>query len=414
MQWPVSQFSQQFAILGGNLLEWCEFSLYGFFSAVFAEVFFPTSSTFLSLLLTFASLASAFLMRPIGGLVLGRLGDRLGRRKILIISSLCMTLITLAIGLLPAYATIGIWSPIILTGLRLLGGFAISSELTGATLYQMERSERGSNKNFLAALVQSGMFIGSFISSFSVFLLSLFLSQQSLMAGWWRVLYLLAACVGVVVTLLRLQLPELPRQQHSTQAWCQLLNHWPQAIRGFFLPAAATAGLYFIIYQISYITHLIHYQYRYAMLVTVLSNLALALALPVFGKLANRLGLYRQTQWGIILLAVMVIPLFYLMSRQQLWLVTIGQLLFVLLLSPYLSINTAMLASIFPQQYRYALTAFILNFSIAIFGATTPMVSLLLIKYLHTPLAPGVYYLALCLVVLLALLCRRSGTVGAD
>ena len=393
---------QTFAITGGNALEWYDFSIYGYLSLVIADKFFPADNLYLSLLLTFTTYAISFLMRPIGGFVLGRLGDKISRKLILLISITAVSIFTLLIGLLPSYQRIGITAPILLISLRMLQGFFISSEFTGATTYQIESNRK--RAGFLGSLVQSSTFVGSMLGSLVVTAVIWYFSTQQLYAWAWRIPFLLGPLFGLYVFKLRLTLTEniahKTTQQPTVKRYTAYKKHFAIA---FFIPCAATAGIYYFIYQINVLVNIVKASMTQAMLVLIVCKAVTIIGMPLFALIADKIGKRRFSSLAVGLLLVLALPLFWLMSRTQLTLIISGQLLFSLVLAAFLSVNTVIIAELFPRDIRFASCAFILNLSIALFGATTPMISLFLSHLSANPMMPALYFMLTCLLSLLAL-----------
>jgi MFS family permease len=184
-----------FAGIFGNTLEWYDFTAYAFFAPILAKLFFPLSNPFTSLLLTFGVFALSFLVRPVGALFFGYIGDHFGRRTALIISIIVMSLPTLFLGLLPNYATIGIAAPVLLTILRMTQGLAVSGELTSATSFLVEHAHE-KRRGFAGSLAMWSAFIGITLSSIVVTSITMAITDQQLTTWGWRVPFVLGGLLG--------------------------------------------------------------------------------------------------------------------------------------------------------------------------------------------------------------------------
>lgn len=188
----------------GNTLEWYDFTIYAFFVPIIAMQFFPNKDPFLSMLATFGVFAIGFLVRPLGAVFFGYIGDHTGRRKALIISMIMMSFPTFLIGLLPNYHAIGILAPVLLTGLRIIQGLAVSGELTTATVFLIEHAD-ARKRGFAGSLAMAGALLGMVLSAIFATLMSELLSSAQLSAWGWRVPFLLGGVIGVLGLFVRLR-----------------------------------------------------------------------------------------------------------------------------------------------------------------------------------------------------------------
>lgn len=397
------------AVVAGNLLEWYEFSLYGFMASIFAKVFFPVEKLSIGLMIVFAAYAVSFSMRPVGGLIIGYFGDQHGRKKVLLISIIALTVLTIGIGILPSFASIGIFSPIFLIMFRLMQGAFISSEYVGATVYQTEMNLH--RPGFYAAFIQSSTFIGGLLASLSVLFLACVFSQETILNGAWRIPYLTAGVFAVIIFLMRLKLPNIKQKKDKTNS---LLETWKvifrnqkiKLLQAILIPAVATTSVYYFIYQLSYLVTFLKVSLSTSLIIMAASKLILFISLPFFAHLGDRIGHKRFLIGSLIVLMLFIYPVFYLMTQPIIFDLIIGQVLFALLVSPYLSINMAYVTQLFSPQNRLTAGTSTINLSIAIFGATTPLISLFLVKITHLPIMPMSYFLVTCLLSLSALLLK--------
>lgn len=413
----MKQSNISIAVCGGNLLEWYDYSLYGQLAPLIAILFFPTQNHFTALLLTYAVYALSFFIRPFSSLLMGRIGDQYGRKKVLIISSITMTACTFVMGFLPSYQQVGVLAPLLLLALRLLQGVAISVEFTGATTYQIERTQN--RKNVLGALVQSTTFIGTFFASAIVFVITLTLPHHAVISWGWRIPFFVAGLIGLWLIKARLSLPETAgfldkKQELKTENSQQKLD-WTTLILSFFIPAAATAGVYFFVYEISFVTTALHIDASYASLYFSAATLIIIFFVPFAAKIADRIGIRQMLFSGLILLAITAVPIFWMMAQSSLTLILMGQLLFAVVLSPYLGLNGVFMAGLYKIHSRVRSFSFIYNLSVAIFGSTIPLLATYLQEKTHSNNALSVYFIVMCLASLTALffLCRRNAVQPA-
>ncbi|MGJ3500516.1 Proline porter II [Piscirickettsia salmonis] len=397
------------ATTGGNALEWYDYSIYGQLTPIIAILFFPTKDPLTSLLFAFSAYFLSFALRPIGGIVLGRIGDHHGRKKVLLLSVSIMTISTFCIALLPTYSQTGIIAPILFILLRLIQGLAISAEFTCSTSYQIER--KSNKKSYLGALVQSTTLIGSLFAALIVSLLSFLLPHDQLVSWGWRVPFLISGFCGIYLIKLRSKLPEPDefnkineKEKKLKNKKNYIFNNKKIIFLSFFIPAGATAGIYFFIYQISYMTTFIHADLFKATFINAIATLLIALLIPIIAKAGDRYDIQKVLYVGLGLLIVTTLPLFWLMSQQSLVMIIAGQLLFVTVLSPYLGLNAVFMASLYPTHIRITVFSFVYNLAVAIFGSSIPLVAIYLHEKSHFKFASGIYFMAMCLMSLIALI----------
>lgn len=396
-----------FSVIAGNLIEWYEFSLYGYLASIFAVVFFPfhhQNQSIFSLTWVFSTYAISFMMRPIGGLILGYYADRYSRKLVLIISMSMLMVLTFCIGILPGYQTIGILSPLFLILLRLLQGFLISAEYVGATVYQAENFPHRSG--FHAVFIQSGALIGGLLASLSVLLLTFFFSKSMIQEIGWRIPYLLGAFFSLLMLFWRIKLPNKDSKDNLKSlafTWKKLLKYKKMSLlRAFLIPAAATASVYYFIYEITFLVTFLKKDLSTSLSIEIISKCLLFFSLPFFAHWADKVGHKKFLIKSLIILIVFAYPLFYLMSQNNLYALLIGQTLFALLASPLLSVNMVYVTSLFEKEERVTASSSMINLSIAVFGATTPLISLFLIKT-GNHVTPVFYYLFACVLSLMAM-----------
>jgi MFS transporter, MHS family, proline/betaine transporter len=193
----------------GNLVEWFDFAVYGYLATTLAVVFFPSGNPTASLLSTFAVFAAAFFVRPLGGLFFGPLGDRIGRQRVLATVIILMSLATFAIGLLPGYATIGIWAPLLLVVCRLLQGFSAGGEFGGGATFLAEYSP-DDRRGYMVSWLEFSTLIGFILGSGSVLVMNSALGEDAMIAWGWRIPFLIAGPLGIVGLYIRLRLEDTP------------------------------------------------------------------------------------------------------------------------------------------------------------------------------------------------------------
>tara|TARA_R110000868_G_scaffold410505_1_gene698747 strand:- start:34329 stop:35585 length:1257 start_codon:yes stop_codon:yes gene_type:complete len=404
------------AILG-NANEWYDFALYGYFSPIFAQLFFPKSEHSIALLLTFAIFATGFIVRPIGAMIFGHIGDRLGRRKALLITTVLMALPTACIGLLPTYQSVGILAPLLLVLLRLIQGLAVSGELSGASAYIIEHAKpkrRGLAGSLIMASVYSGQLIGSAIGM----TISWLVTQQQLMAWGWRIPFFLSLVFGIGILWLRLRSDETPKfeehrenkQLHDAPVKVALSQHIKSItqIVGF-ICIAAVSGYILIGFLPTFLTLNHGFSLHTALALNTIGMVVVMLLIPVVGYLSDHFGRKLFLLIGTIGFILLAYPMFYLFSQHSFGLALIAEIIYCVCIACINGVTTVTMAEMFPTDVRQTGTGIGFNVSLAVFGGTAPLVAQFLINLFHTHFAAS-YYLILCGLISLPFIIKLSAS----
>jgi MHS family proline/betaine transporter-like MFS transporter len=393
----------------GNFVEWFDFAVYGFLATLIASQFFTGESESVALLKTFAVFAVAFALRPLGGIVFGALGDRLGRKRILSLTILLMAGSTTLIGLLPTYASIGVLAPVLLTLARCLQGFSAGGEYAGACAYLMEHAPRG-RRAFYGSFVPVSTFSAFACAAVIAYGLEASLSPEAMNAWGWRVPFLIAAPLGLVGLYLRWRMEETPAfrqalaegKQHNHSPLGDTLRHHGRTIGklGAFISLTALSFYMFTTYFATYLQTVGHLSRAQALLVSTVALLFAAAGCPLAGALSDRIGRRRTIGVTCIWVMVAVFPAYWLASSGSLS----GALLGVILLAigALMSgvVTAALLSECFPTRSRYTASAITYNVAYTLFGGTAPLVATWLIEQSGSRLAPAFYLVVIALLAL--------------
>jgi MHS family shikimate/dehydroshikimate transporter-like MFS transporter len=310
------------ASMSGALLEWYDFNLYGVSAAlVFGKLFFPDIDPVLGTLASLATFGVGFVSRPIGALVFGHLGDRLGRKQVLVATMMIIGSATFLIGLLPDYRTIGVWAPILLVLLRLLQGFGLGGEFGGASLLAVEHAPRH-RRGFWGSIPQCGGPVG-YLIAVSVVGLFAGLPEVQFLSWGWRIPFLLSAILLVVGLVIRLKIAETPAFEEVKQAGRQeriplltALRRYPRNILVAFGVRVGEAGTSQIYqpFAISYVTTTLGYGQGVALTGVVLYNIVGLALIPVAGALSDRVGRRPVYLVGGLFVAASAFPYFWLLG----------------------------------------------------------------------------------------------------
>ncbi len=389
----------------GNFIEWFDFTLYGFSSVIIASVFFPGDNQTAALLGTFAIYGVAFLARPVGGVVFGRLGDRVGRRAALSVSIVLMGIATAAIGLLPGHATIGVFAPVLLLLCRLLQGFSAGGEYTGALTFTAEYAPDG-RRGLWAGFVGSFSMIGSAGATLMIVIFQS-ISPEAYAAGGWRWTFVIGGAVALIGLYLRLKLDETPvfkevmNQPDEVRPLGEMLRvHARKLLVLFaFFSFAGVAGHILLGYMPTYLTKTVHIPARTTLWISMGTLLVGAVALILGSALSDRIGRRPLVLAGVACGVILNVPAYLLMGTGSLFWVIVAQLL---VLVPTALATSGMMAmlEIFPAGARFTGMALPYNLSYALFAGTAPLVSQLLIDVTGSVISPAVYASVVALIVL--------------
>lgn len=400
----------------GNFIEWYEFGVYGYLATVIAGNFFTLQgqSGLTGLLLTYASFALAFFCRPIGAIIFGRIGDRIGRKPTLIAVVLLMTLATTVIGLLPTYAAIGVAAPLLLTLMRMLQGLFAGGEFGGAVSLMTEFAP-GGKRGLYGAWQSFTVSLGLLCGVGLVALLAYGLGSDQLTQWGWRIPFLLALPMGLVALWLRVRLDETPSFTQTKKAGVRAAP----APLGTTLKAIAlgigrmmgwSAGGYtFLVVMPSYLQTSLHASFLQALVATVLGNLGFALAILPAGLLSDKLGRKKVMIAAMLVVIVLSFPLLHLLqdSQSSLWAKGIAVLIAGAAIGAIAGPGPAMLAEMFPTRTRYTGLGLSYSLSNAVFSGCAGLIITGLIKQTGNLDIPAWYVVATCIVSLFALMTLR-------
>ena len=311
------------AALVGSSLESFDFYVFAYFSAIFAPaLFFPEVDAAAGLLGSFAFVAVAFIVRPLGAVIFGNLGDRIGRKRTLLITITIMGLATGAIGLLPDFSTIGIAAPLLLLLLRIAQGLSLGGEWGGGILIAVEHAEP-KRRGLYAALPQLGSPIGTSLTAALLIVLPLFIGSEQMLAWGWRLPFLLAFPLLLVSLYLRLAIDETPvfrgilaNDRRERIPVLSALRKHPYAIVVAIGAALLGIGSYSLMntYTIGYGVSVLGFSYPDLALATLIGSLLQLVTIPLFGLLANRIGPARVVVIGAIGTLIIAFPMYYLLQ----------------------------------------------------------------------------------------------------
>ena len=388
------------ATVVGTAVEAFDFLAYGTAAAlVFNKLFFPQFDPLTGTLAAFAAFASGMLARPIGGILFGHFGDRIGRKSMLTLSLLMMGICTVLIGLLPTYEQIGVWAPILLVALRIGQGLSFGGELGGAMLMAVEHAPPRW-KGLFGSLPLVGSPLGILLSV-GAFALVTRLPEEDFLAWGWRLPFLASAVLIVVGILIRRGIDESPdfarvkaEQTQVKLPVAELLGKHGKALLlcvGCKL-AEVTLIYTFLVFSVSYAVSTLGFSRSDALQALLYGAAVMTFTIPVFGMLGDRFGARRVCGWGGLLLAVMAVPIFMAVGSGSLFAYSVAAFVamalnYAMMIAPQSSLYAAQ----FPPELRYSGLSIGVQFSAAIGGGLAPMVSAMLVARFDSIVPVGAY-----------------------
>ncbi|MFI1656143.1 glycine betaine/L-proline transporter ProP [Streptomyces sp. NPDC020472] len=411
----------------GNAMEWFDFGVYAYLAVTLGHVFFPAGNDTVQLLSSFATFAVAFLIRPLGGMVFGPMGDRLGRKKVLALTMILMAVGTFAIGLIPSYATIGFWAPALLVFFRMLQGFSTGGEYGGASTFIAEYAP-DRRRGYFGSFLEFGTLAGYVGAAGLVTALTAWLGPDTMEAWGWRVPFLVAGPLGLVGLYLRLRLDETPAFQKlesgsaraseaadpvETSAKGDLAKifrqQWPALILCVALVGAYNITDYMLLsYMPTYLSDELGYSETHGLLVLLLVMVLLMLIITQVGRLNDRFGRKPVLMTGMLGFLLLSLPAFLLIGQGGVPAITAGMLMLGLSLVCLLGTMSAALPALFPTEVRYGSLSVGYNLSTSLFGGTTPLVITALIGATGSNLMPAYYAMGAALVGVIAVACMKE------
>ncbi|WP_116043420.1 MFS transporter [Amycolatopsis palatopharyngis] len=400
----------------GNFVEWFDYAVYGYLAATISTVFFPASDPTTGLLLTFGVFAISFLVRPLGGIVWGHIGDKVGRRAALSYSILIMSIATFAIAFLPTYSAVGIAAPILLLVIRIVQGFSASGEYAGASSFLVEYAPDG-RRGLYAAVVPASTAAGLLFGSLLTALLTALLSDAQMHDWGWRLPFLLAAPMGLIGRYIRYRLEDTPvfkalevGEEVSKTPVKEMFRVYRKplllALGATLLNAVAFYML--LSYMPTYLAQELGFGATESLVTTTVALAAYVGFTFLTGLASDRFGRRTMLILASVLFIVAAVPTFVLLDGAGFLTILLLQVVLAAMLTVNDGALPSFLAEMFPTRVRYTGFAVSFNLANAIFGGTAPFVATLLISQTGSEIAPAWYLVAAAAVSLVAVLASRE------
>lgn len=401
----------------GNAMEWFDFGVYGFVAYVLGQVFFPNADPSVQMIAALATFSVPFLIRPLGGLFFGALGDKYGRQKVLAATIVIMSLSTFAIGLIPSYASIGIWAPILLLLAKMAQGFSVGGEYTGASIFVAEYAP-DRKRGFLGSWLDFGSIAGFVLGAGVVVLISSTVGEAAFLEWGWRLPFFLALPLGIIGLYLRHALEETPAFQQHVEKLEQgdreglaagprvsfkevATKHWRSLVTCIGVVVATNVTYYMLLtYMPSYLSHNLHYSENHGVLIIIAIMVGMLFVQPLIGFFSDKIGRRPFIILGSIGLFLLAIPAFMLINSGELGLIFAGLLMLAVLLNFFIGVMASTLPAMFPTHIRYSALAGAFNISVLIAGLTPTAVAWLVES--TSDLYMPAYYLMVVAIVGLA------------
>lgn len=405
------------ASLMGSAVEWFDFFLYGSLAPlVFNKLFFPNFDPIVALLIAYASFGVPFFFRPLGGIMFSHIGDKIGRKKTLVMTLSLMGTATVLMGLLPSYQTIGIAAPILLVLLRICQGIALGGEWGGSMLLSVEYATKG-KRGLFGSVPQIGVYLGMLLGTVSLSLLSMLPSDQFLAWGW-RIPFLMSVILVVLGLWIRGGLDETPEFRAAKEEGNLakfplgevLRNNWREVLLAIGVKFIESSPFYIVaVFSISYGTKVLGYSQISIFNAVTMATIVTAICIPLAGILSDKVGRVRLYATCALITMAFAFPYFYLISSKSLVLLYIATVIGMLVSSPMTAIQGTLYSETFDTKTRFTGISIAQSLGAAISGGMAPFVATLLLASFNNSWVPIAMYLVVLGIISLTCLYFMAG-----
>ncbi|CAM3817417.1 glycine betaine/L-proline transporter ProP [Bordetella tumulicola] len=401
----------------GNAMEWFDFGVYGFVAFALGKVFFPSASPAVQTIAALGTFSVPFLVRPLGGVFFGVMGDRFGRQKVLSLTIIIMAISTFCIGLIPSYAAIGLWAPILLLLCKLAQGFSVGGEYTGAAIFVAEYAP-DRRRGFLGSWLDFGSIAGFVLGAGLVVLLQTLLDSASFLDWGWRIPFFIAGPLGLLGLYLRHAAEETPAftqqlekmekedrdaiKERPTVSFVEIFSKYRKALLVCIGMVLVTNITYYMLltYMPTYLSSSLGYSEDHGVLIIVVVMIGMLFVQPVVGFFSDKFGRRPFLLIGSLGLLVCSIPAYRLVGSDNIALIFLGLLLIAIFLNCLTGIMASTLPALFPTRIRYSALASSFNIAIIIAGLT-PTVAAWLVAQTGSLMLPAYYLIGAAIIGLI-------------
>jgi MHS family proline/betaine transporter-like MFS transporter len=405
----------------GVFVHWFDWAIYAYLASTLSSVFFPEQDKTAALLAVFGVFAIAFGVRPIGALMFGALGDRIGRKKTLTFVILAMASSTLLLGLLPSYASIGIWAPILLIVARVVQGLAAGGEFGSAAAFLAEYSPT-KRRGFGVSFLEVGSLLGFLGASLVVLVLNSLLSEADINSWGWRIPFLLATPLGLIGFYIRNKIEDTPEFRELTELDAvpqspvreSFTRNWKQMLQMSGIEVMMHVTFYIVlVYLLTYQEIELGMSASDAALFSTAASIAALITVPLFGALSDRIGRRVPLIVASVMLIVFSYPLFLIMQSGSSWAGMVSTVGLGLILAIILGVHAVTVAELFPTRTRQTSLSIVYAVTAAIFAGTVPYLLTWLIAQTGNQMMPA-FYLILVGILGLGTMLTIQETRGVD
>lgn len=390
------------ASLVGSSIEWFDYFLYGTVAGlVFNKIFFPAEDPTVGLLLSYASFALAFFIRPLGGIIFSHIGDKIGRKRTLVLTLSLMGGATAAMGLLPTYETIGIMAPILLIALRLIQGIGLGGEWGGALLLAYEYAPEN-KKGLFGSIPQMGVTIGLLLGTLVMSLMTL-MPDDAFMVWGWRIPFILSAILVIFGLWIRKGIDETPEfkkvQEKGEVAKVPLFEtmrtHWREVLIAIGGKVVETAPFYiFGTFIVSYATNNLGFDSTSPLNAVTIATIITTLLIPIMGRLSDNVGRRPLYIWGTLLMIAFAFPYFWILNLKTNASLIIATVIGLgIIWAPITAVLGTMFSEIFKSNVRYTGVSLGYQIGAAVAGGTAPLIATALLGAFNNSYVPVAIYI---------------------
>lgn len=398
----------------GNAMEWFDFGVYGFVAATLGKVFFPDASPAVQTIAALGTFSVPFLVRPLGGVFFGLMGDKFGRQKVLSLTIIIMAISTFLIGLIPSYLSIGLWAPILLLLCKLAQGFSVGGEYTGAAVFVAEYAP-DRQRGFLGSWLDFGSIAGFVLGAGLVVLLQTSLTEETFQDWGWRIPFLIAGPLGILGLYLRHAAEETPAfteqlekmekedraalTERPTVSFGEIFSKYRKALLICIGMVLVTNITYYMLltYMPTYLSSSLGYAEEHGVFIIVVVMIGMLFVQPVVGFVSDKIGRKPFLMAGSLGLLIFAIPAFHFIGSDSNVQIFLGLLILAVLLNCLTGVMASTLPALFPTRLRYSALAASFNIAIIVAGLT-PTVAAWLVEQTNNLLVPA-YYLMFASVI---------------